>query len=198
MNPAPLARKLHVKMRNVSTTTFNFLRLMNTLKNISIEVKAIAATLILIAVVCAAFTVPSYMEQKKEREKTEQDAKVLLTTCLQLYATVYNAKDRSEFERVLAYKTLKASMPSIENVCYAMRISKYFGEGHETTKNFEKLKELANDLLEEEEPYVKNASEYTIRFVENYWIENGFDRQIESLNTSSQYIIATSFMDYKK
>lgn len=41
---------------------------MNTLKNISIEVKAIAATLILIAVVCAAFTVPSYMEQKKERE----------------------------------------------------------------------------------------------------------------------------------
>lgn len=63
MSPKSLARKV-----NVSTTTFNFLRLMNTLKNISIEVKAIAATLILIVVVCAAFTVPSYMEQKKERE----------------------------------------------------------------------------------------------------------------------------------
>lgn len=168
---------------------------MNTLKNISIEVKAIAATLILIAVVCAAFTVPSYMEQKKEREKTELNAKALLATYLQLYAAVYDIKDRGEVERVLAYKTLKAAMPSIENVCYAMRTSKYFGEGHETTKNFEKLKELGNVLLEEEEPYVKNASEYTIRFVENYCIENGFDQQVEGLNASSRNLIASSFMN---
>lgn len=107
---------------------------MKIFKNISIEVKAIAITLIIIVIGCSAFVLPNYIKTEKKKQEIEKQAKECLVSIEQYIEACDYLRSQGSMERLAVYQLHEKSIPVFEMIY--MSLYKKMGEGNEITKRF--------------------------------------------------------------
>lgn len=166
---------------------------METFKNISTKVKAIAVTLIILVIGCSAFAVSNHIKYQKEKQELEANVKEFLVSANLLNEALDNFKTTGYTQRLAVYQLREKYIISIKAV-YVALFGK-LGEDNHVTKEVGKYLDVLNNKQKAEKPNYDSASQEAKDNAKQFCEVYGLNAQMSKIQAASIVVLLIAAKD---